>query len=159
MLHDMFFPMEMISFLKFKIDITFGMNFDPLFGHPVEYINCIEPLFVGASTTKNDYSIILWIIAHGAVWSLRGDITCSLYLSPFHSGSIEGPNIIHIDRFLIMNICTCIAPEKHNFIANNTTTMPPSRNRLAISYEIKVDSMPGVFFHHYFPIEILSIIE
>lgn len=78
------------------------MDLNPLFSHPVKDIYCIKSFFIRPSSTKNNNSIILWIITHGAIWPLWWNISSSFYLSPLHCCGIERPNIIHINRFLIM---------------------------------------------------------
>lgn len=58
--------MVQVNFLDKRLN-TFRLDFDPLFRHPVEYVDCVKPLFVGTTPTKNDDAIVLRIITHGAV--------------------------------------------------------------------------------------------
>ena len=85
--------------------IGFRHDLIPLFSSPIKDINTIKPLFVSSSTTKDDDSIIMLIITHGTVWSMRWNIASSVYLSPFHGDSIEGPNIVHIIGIYIYLWC------------------------------------------------------
>ena len=64
--YDRFFPREQVNFLD-RRGSTFGVDFHPLFGGPVEDIDGVEAFFVGSTSTKNNNSIIFLIIAHGAV--------------------------------------------------------------------------------------------
>lgn len=68
---------------------TFRFDFDPLFGHPIENVDCIESLFVGTASAENDYTIILRVVAHGAVGALGGDVAGGLDFTPLHSGGVE----------------------------------------------------------------------
>ena len=71
--------------------IRFGLYLNPLLRLPIEYIDGIEPLLIRSPSTKENDSIINFIVAHGAVGAMGGYIACGLYLFPFHGDGVEGP--------------------------------------------------------------------
>ena len=72
------------------------LNLDPLLGLPIEYADGIEPLLVRSASAKDDDSIIISIVAHGAVGAMGGDIACGVYFLPLHGDGVEGPQVVHV---------------------------------------------------------------
>ena len=126
---------------------TFGVNFDPLFGDPVEHVNCIESLLIGSSASKNDNSIIFRVIAHGAIRSLRWNVSSCFDFGPFHGGGVERPHIIHVYWFWIKEFLTGISSEEYNFVADHTAAVAPPWDWLVVGVYVEMNSMPWVFFH------------
>lgn len=71
--------------------IGFRVYLHPLLGLPIKYIYGIEPLLIRSSASEDNDSIIISIIAHGAIGAMRGDIASRVYLFPLHSDCVECP--------------------------------------------------------------------
>ena len=82
---------DMISPFPGGYLIFLGCNFNPLHGTPIQNINGVKTLFIGATSSKDDDLIIFLIVVHGAVGPLRGDVAFGFDFPPFHSDGIEGP--------------------------------------------------------------------
>ena len=76
--------------------IGFWMNFNPFLSLPVEYVKCVESLFVGSTASEDDEAVVMLVIVHGAIGPLRGDVSSCGYLIPLHSNDVEAPDIVHV---------------------------------------------------------------
>lgn len=109
----------MISSFPWGDLIFFGSNFYPIFSVPVQNIDWVKSLFISSSTSKDNNLIVFFIIVHGTIGSLNGDISKSLYLSPLHSYWIEGPKVVHVGWI-------SISTKEYNFFSDYATTVSPS---------------------------------
>ena len=94
----MFSPKEQPNSLS-QLSFTLGLYFYPLLGHPVENVDSVKSFLIGSATPKDDHSVILGVVAHGAVRSLGGNISGRLDFCPLHGGGVEGPDIVHVYGF------------------------------------------------------------
>jgi hypothetical protein len=76
--------------------IQFWRDLYPLFGLPIKDTDSIVPNFIGAASPEDDDSLVMAIVIHRAVGSLRRYFSRSIELVPFHGEGVEGPKIIHI---------------------------------------------------------------
>lgn len=81
-----------------SILIRFRQDFHPLFGGPIEDIDTVVPLLIGAASSEHDDAIIPLIITHRAIGALRGHVSSCRNFLPFHGDGVEGPQIIHVGR-------------------------------------------------------------
>lgn len=114
--------------------------FGPLLSFPVQQVNRVESLFIrGASTIKHD-SVILFIVAHRAIWAMRRNVSGGLYFGPIHGQSVIWPYIIHV--------CGIgISTEEYNGLSDETTAVTPSGGRMRWGFKVAVCFVPRVFFH------------
>ena len=73
-----------------------------MFGFPVEGMDGIESVPIGAASPKQNDLIIVLIIGEGGVGSAGGHLPCGVDFPPFHLMNVEDPDIIHIDRFYVI---------------------------------------------------------
>jgi hypothetical protein len=120
--------------------VLLGDYLGPLLSFPVQQVNRVESLFIrGASTIKHD-TVILFIVAHRAIWPMRRNITGGLYFGPIHGQSVVRPYVIHV--------CGIGIPtEEYNSLSDETTAVAPSRGRMRWGFKVAVCLVPRVFFH------------
>lgn len=78
-----------------------------------------ESFFVWSSSTVKDDFVICLVVTHGAVGSMRRDVSSSLDLSPIHGESVEGPKVVHVSR-------VSIAAKIQNSLIDEAATVAPS---------------------------------
>lgn len=99
--------------------VAFRIDLHPLLGLPIEDVDCIESLFVCSTPSEEDESIVVFIIVHGAVGSMRGDISGRGDLVPLHGDSVEAPDVVHI-------VGVCISTEENDLVLEYGTGMAPT---------------------------------
>lgn len=76
--------------------IALGIDLDPLLGLPVEDVDGVKPLLVGPTSSEKDEPVVVLIVVHGAVRTMRGDVSGCGDFVPLHGDGVEGPEIIHV---------------------------------------------------------------
>lgn len=133
----------MISSLPRRGLVLFGRDLRPLLRHPVQDINGVKSLLIWSTTPKNNDPIILRVITHRTIGSLGGCLACGFDFRPFHGGGVEGPHIIHINRF-------CITSEVDDLISDDAATMAPSGKGYVTRLQVQLGFVPGVLLHNFF---------
>jgi hypothetical protein len=99
--------------------VTFRIDLDPLPGLEVEHVDGVESLSVSSPSSEEDEPIVNFIVVHGAIGAMRGDIPSGGHLVPFHRDGVETPEIVHVVRICIDEGGTCIAAEVVDLILND----------------------------------------
>ena len=92
--------------------VRFGTDLNPLLSFPIKQADGIESLFVGTSSSKQDQSIVVLIVVHGAIRTQRGYISGCLHFIPFHGDGIEAPKIVHVARVYVDEYVPAYPPKK-----------------------------------------------
>ena len=79
------------------MDSTFGNDFLPFFGLPIQCVDGVELPLVGSAPTKHNQSITLWIVTHGAIGSVLGYLSPGFHLLPLFNLGVVAPDVILID--------------------------------------------------------------
>ena len=76
--------------------VGFRANLNPFFGLPIEKADGIEPLLVGPSPSEEDQLIVVFVVVHGAIGAVGGDVAGGGDFVPLHGDGVEGPEVVHV---------------------------------------------------------------